>query len=532
MAFWILVCASCSGGGRTSEPSTLTLLHTADIHSHLFEEPLRIGPTDAARGLGPEGETVRVGGSARLATLLAAQSAGRAIYLDAGDLFEGTAVYSVFHGVPEMRVMSLLGLDAQAAGNHDLGIEPSRLASLRAGAPFPLLAANLPSEAAVGLVAASALVERGGVTVGVVGIGRGADDAPDLGAAATAVGAALRELAPRADVLVVLSHLGSDLDAELVPRTAGIDVLLGGHTHDVMDPPAIVEDCGPVERRRSGCRPRPVPVVHPGAYGRYLGRVDLVVSRGEGPAGAPPPNPLTGRTVIDARFALFPVTEDTEERADVQALLAPYWDAMRKAGLEDPFAFAPSGLSRTAPRGGDSELGNFVTAAMRAAAPGDVAIVNTTGIRADVPEGTVTLEDVYRVLPFDDELVAADLTADQLGRVFQDAAEASCRRDRSSQVQLDGARVVFGCEGTSVRALSVAGAPVAPSRRYRVLATSFVAQPGQWLGGISVQHSGRSVRDTVIAAVRSLPPCAGGPPLPCLDGTRSSARVDGRIAWQ
>jgi len=172
---------------------------------------------------------------------------------------------------------------------------------------------------------------------------------------------------------------------------------------------------------------------------------------------------------------------------------------------------------------------------MRVATGADVAVINTTGIRDDLPAGELTLADVFRVLPFEDRLVTERITGAALLEAVERIRTASCDRDGESQAQIDGALLHLGCakgQGSDVR---VGGRPVDPGATYLIAAVSFLTQVGRWLEppeGVAVGDVGL-VRDAVVAAVRKLPPCANdaGPPLPCLDA-RAGAGADGRIEWQ
>src|SRR5580704_16356899 len=82
---------------------SLTILHTNDLHAHLL-------PND--QGLG---------GFAQLATALnrEREHCSPCLYLNAGDLVQGTPVSTIFHGVPVYQIANLLGIDASTLGNHD-----------------------------------------------------------------------------------------------------------------------------------------------------------------------------------------------------------------------------------------------------------------------------------------------------------------------------------------------------------------------------------------------------------------------------
>jgi 5'-nucleotidase/UDP-sugar diphosphatase len=513
-------------------PRLVTLLYTADIHSHLLGEKLSIGAADAAHGLGAEGDTATVGGAARLATVLTqARSKGTpALYLDAGDLLEGTSFFPTFGGVPEMRVADALCLDAMAAGNHDLAFGASSLAALRKEwGQFFLLAANLDEEEKEGLVLPYALIDRGGVRVAVIGLGRRPDRAPSLAGCAAAIGEIVSHVRAESDLVVLLSHLGRDADLALVPLTTGVDVVIGGHTHDVIDPPALVLDCDSETANVRGCQPRPVPVVHPGAYGRYLGRADLVLS--SDPADAEEDSGGRPSVVVDARFSILPVTESTPERADLRALIAPYADSLERAGLGRPIGFAPAPLSRRGVARGDSALGNLVADAMRDAASADLAVMNTTGIRADLVAGIVTLDDLVRVLPFADDLVTLRLSGQELLDAVRGAAVEACRASAPSPFQISGAKVIVDCH-TGTLGLEVSGRAVDPASSYRIAAPSFLTGAGRWLvvpGAEPAAPVGGTVLDAVVNVLGEGEPCPESTEnrLPCL-----VARADGRIVWR
>src|SRR6187402_2061766 len=88
VASLLLACeAKRAARAREREPLSLVLIHTADLHSHLFPERQLISNVDAARGLGPAGQVAEVGGFARIARVISEIRAGapRSLYLDSGD---------------------------------------------------------------------------------------------------------------------------------------------------------------------------------------------------------------------------------------------------------------------------------------------------------------------------------------------------------------------------------------------------------------------------------------------------------------
>jgi sulfur-oxidizing protein SoxB len=84
-----------------------------------------------------------------------------------------------------------------------------------------------------------------------------------------------------AQVVVVLSHNGMDVDLKMASRVRGVDAILGGHTHDGVPAPVIVKNAGGQTL-----------VTNAGSNGKYLGVLDLDVKGGK---------------VADFRYKLLPV---------------------------------------------------------------------------------------------------------------------------------------------------------------------------------------------------------------------------------
>jgi 5'-nucleotidase len=469
--FALLALSGCgpNGEARLHGPVELVLLHTADTHSETFPWRTLIGPSDSRRGLGASASVVEVGGFARLATLVRHERArsARLLHLDAGDLFQGSLTFERFAGEPEVLAFDALGVDAQALGNHELDRGGELLDErYRTLARFPLLAANYVADGAGDL---SALIEpfvvldAAGLRVGVIGVGNTSTVAllkerpNELGElaedAAGAVQRALDVLRPVVDFVVVLTHLGLDADERLVRATSGIDVVLGGHQHLTLDEPDWVEDCGGgganVVRdgwgRERRCVPRRVPIVHSGAYAKYLGRLGLELD--DVPARLSETyDPLDHYEIVALDFTLVPVRADTPEDPGVAELLEPYRPASGDSlAALDVLADAPEPLERYGATGGDSPLGNVAAEAARSAAEADIAIIGASSLRHDLPAGAIDLETLVHVVPFEDPVVRTELTGAALASTFERAARSAAARACRTPVHVAGAVVRFRC---------------------------------------------------------------------------------------
>jgi 5'-nucleotidase / UDP-sugar diphosphatase len=490
-----LALGGCPEPARTVELAgqvRLTLLHTSDIHSRLFPYDLQINQADAKLGLGPVDQVVRVGGAARIAHIVGRERAraDRALHIDGGDSFQGAPVFNFFSGAAEMRALSEMGVDAAVVANHEFDAGALNFGNQAARwATFPIVAANykLDDPAVPGSSQLARVLSPwtsfnvDGLKVAVVGMGNLSSvtsiyEQPNrLGITPLATVDTAQFyvdlVRPLVDVVVFVTHLGLEYDERMIRNTTGIDVVLGGHNHIVLQPPQHVTDCDrvdeagqhyvdvpdpgaqppgePIKYTRRPCRPRSVLLAHSGAFAKYVGRLDLALSNDPAEVGAGY-DPVNGFEVVADQYTIFPVTEDIPEDPHLVNTLEPYRQGLDALiDLELLVGYAPAGVSRVAPAGGDSPLGNMVATAMwlRQGIQTDFSLTNTQGIRADIPTGPVTLEQLYNTFPFDNSITKMQLAGVEVQELFDFNARRSASRGCSSQAQIAGARVVNNCLG-------------------------------------------------------------------------------------
>lgn len=558
LAFLGVVASGLLGCGpsRVAEPrelgsTTLVLIHTADLHSHLFPERQLINGADAARGLGRSGELSEVGGFARIAHVVDDIRAGSAhqLFLDSGDLVEGTATFSEFGGEAELRAFSALHLDAAALGNHDFSSGVEAFVRLhRQFAGFPVLASNIAdngSELASALVK-SVVLDAQGIRVGVIGVANPSspsglarvDNAYGVALVPVdhAVQAEIDRLRSEADVLVALSHLGLDGDQRLISGTTGLDVVLGGHQHLAFDAALDREDCGPARQAERDCQPRKVLLAHSGALGRYVGELDLelAASSTADPSESASARPGT-RRVVAGEHSLIPIAADLAEDPRLRGLLEPYRERLAAAGFFAPLAFALGPVARYASDGADSALGNLFTDALRMASGADFALINATGIRADLPPGELTRADFGAAFPFDDALTVLTLSGAQLRALFDQQARVSSQRECQTSIQVSGLRLVFKCSGAASSAVARSSATareLVATNDYTLVTSTYLADGGSGFDLLEKASARRALEldalQVVLDWVSRLPSCPQSR-LPCLDASRLR---DQRIAFQ
>ena len=222
---------------------TLTILHTNDTHSQV--EPLEEGKRDAfcagyARRMGMV-EQIR-------------KTNPNLILLDAGDYSQGTPYFNFYHGRIEIDAMNRMHYDAITLGNHEFDYGVDTLATILKMAKFPIVCANydVTGSALDSLVKPYTIITRGELRIGVFGLG-----IDPSGLISEKNFFPLRYLDPvnaaqnvadklkneeNCHLVICLSHQGTDpstegkiSDTELANETRNIDIIIGAHTHKVVE---------------------------------------------------------------------------------------------------------------------------------------------------------------------------------------------------------------------------------------------------------------------------------------------------------
>jgi sulfur-oxidizing protein SoxB len=309
----------------------VTLLHITDIHAQLvpvyFREPsVNLGVGDV-HGLPPHitgkdflkkfsipatspeayaltsedfaalaGSYGKVGGLDRLATLIKTirtERPGKTLFFDGGDTWQGSYTSLQSQGEDMVRAMNALGTDAMTA-HWEFTYGTDRVQELVEMLKFPFLAGNVrDTEWEEPVFDGVAYFERGGVKIGVVGqafpytpVANPRYKIPtwSFGIQEKRVREQVEEARGEgAELVVLLSHNGFDVDRKLASRVDGIDVILTGHTHDAL----------PVALKENGTL-----LIASGSHGKFLSRLDLDVKDGK---------------VADYRYRLIPVFSDVIE---------------------------------------------------------------------------------------------------------------------------------------------------------------------------------------------------------------------------
>ena len=475
----LLACLLLATAALAGDPVRLIVLHTNDLHGQL--RPMPPSPVrPVLRGKA-------AGGYAHLASMVRAirrEAAGRGakvLLLDTGDIFQGTPIGNETRGRAVVEAMDALGYDAGALGNHEFDYGFENMVELVERASFPILAANLAGAPKLRpyVVLAPPRTPCRVAVIGVITPGTPhittprATEGLTFGDPVTVVRTLRKEI--DADLFIVLSHLGRADELKLAREVNGLALVVGGHSHT-----PFVKTVNNTLVSQTHSR------------GLSLGRVDLDLD-------------ASSWTVMRAEGKLLPVDPAaTAPDAAVQAIIDKHGrdlDARLKrvvGRLAAPLRRARGLVS--------SPAGNWMADVIRRAGQAEVGFMNKGGIRTDLEAGDVTAGDIYRLMPFDNVVVALDLTGAELRAVL----ERHFAPGRFPGMEWSGLFVEASrrqAAGTvKITAVTVGGRPLDATKVYRVATNSFLAAGGD---GFSTFRRGRRraraglVRDALAAALKA-----------------------------
>jgi len=407
--------------GNMNGDHKITIIHTNDIHSHLLGFGPNIDYTPYTTR-----DDMTVGGIARIATIIKQIKETKredVLVLDAGDFMMG----SLFHMIGrqegvELRTLKRMGYDVVTIGNHEFDLRPSGLARIinaaaKEGDLPALVSSNVVFDPAdkeddtleeifnEGLVTPYRVMSKGGIKIGIFGL-MGKDAAEVAPFAAPVKFSDQIETAKKmvdtlrndkdVDLVICLSHSGLDdpkgksgEDVTLAKKVKGIDAIISGHTHTLVEEPIVVGD---------------TLIVQVGCYGQYVGVLDLSVGE--------------GKVSLD-RYRLIKIDDSIKADKEIQQMVEDAEDIVTKdvlsgGGLCFGKVIAETGFDLIN-REQDSNLGNLVADSIRYAIDEyeynevshkgqrtDIAVESNGVIRDDILMGTtgrLAVCDLFRAVP-------------------------------------------------------------------------------------------------------------------------------------
>lgn len=448
----------------SAQDFTFTIIHNNDIHSHV--EPTKV-------------RDVELGGWGRLSGKMAELKAKAVnpIILNAGDSFQGTIFFNVYEGMAEAAFMNLAGYQAMTLGNHEFDKGPEALGKFLDQVTFPVLAANIDVAAEPSLkdrVKPYTILTAGGKKVGVVGAIT--PDTPNISSPGPNI--KWLDLVPaiqkQIDLLtiqgiqhiVLLSHCGYGDDLRLATQLKGVDIIVGGHSHTLLGKlniPGFDRTDGEYPTLRNSADGKRVLVVQAWEWGKLTGNLQVTFNpQGEVKSWKGEAVKIEANSPVDRR---------------VEALVA----ALRKPVA----ALISEKTGETAmelDRGAENTMGYVVIDAQVAFLKdkGVVAgLMNPGGVRRNLPKGPVNYGDLIEVQPFANTLVIVDLTGAEFKAVLEQGLGAA-------RTLIPSAGTSFtinskAAEGSRIEDLVIGGAPMEPTKTYKIVVNSFMAGGGDSL---------------------------------------------------
>lgn len=404
----------------------------------------------------------RLGGLDRTATLIKSIRADRGddkvLLLDGGDTWQGSYTSLKTNGQDMVDAMALLKPDAMV-GHWEFTFGQDRVEEIIEEMAYPFLGGNVfDTEWDERVFESTEYFERGGVKVAVIGqhfpytpianprymiptwsfgirpeeIQKNVNEARDNGA----------------EIVVLLSHNGFDVDQKVAKTVSGIDVILTGHTHDAV-PEAI--------------KIGKTLVLSSGSHGKYLGRVDLKVENGE---------------VVDYNSTVIPVfadaiEPDAEMKAYIDGVRAPHESELNRVlGKTDQLLYRRGNFNGT--------WDDLICQGIREER--DVEIALSPGFRWGttlLPGQDITMDDLYTQTSMSyPNVYRVEMTGTQLHEILEDVCDNLFHLDPFYQQGGDMVRVggmSYTCApkatmGNRITNMTITdtGAPVEADKKYTV----------------------------------------------------------------
>lgn len=440
----------------------LVILHTNDSHS-------QIDPAD--NGLG---------GVVRRKTLIdSVRSANdNVLLIDAGDAVQGTLFFTIYKGEVEYRLLDELGYDMAILGNHDFDNGKEELAEHLSESQTTWLSANYDMKEVPGLDSVfipNVIKEYAGKKVGIMGINLVPEgmisksnyegvvylDAYDV---ANATAKQLRENG--ADYVIAVTHIGYDTAVEpndclLAKKTTGIDLIIGGHSHSIVEPSAPMTER--FHWKHLNAEGDTVGVVQAGARGAYVGEVTLDLDNGN----------------LDYRLITVDARLDSNADSALTAIIERYRDAVDSI-MNVNVGVAARKLSKDDP-GLMNFLGDFVAwkGEKLAGKKIDASIMNAGGVRRDIPEGNISKGVVIDMLPFNNKIVVLEIKGDDL----LEAIDNVVKRGGFDGVK-NGVDITFNPDTKTCVSALIDGNPVDPSETYLLATIDYLANGGDYMSSL------------------------------------------------
>ncbi|MFB4214078.1 bifunctional UDP-sugar hydrolase/5'-nucleotidase [Shouchella sp. JSM 1781072] len=462
----ILLLTAVPFQANASQLETVRILHTNDIHG-------RIVPGEGM-------------GFSKLKTLIDQYCQEDCLLLDAGDMFHGTPFVQASKGAAVVSLMNDLHYDAFVPGNHDFNYGLKRLLTLQKQAHFTFLNGNIFYQSTnqhvftpymiktvankrvgvFGLTTTEAFTKTNPIYVNKLEISDPYAQAREM----------IKQLKDeQVDIIVALVHLGvegsPETSQELAKNVEGIDIIVDGHSHTTLEK-GLIADHGTL-------------ISSTGAHLHALGLVTLTFPTHE--SSKKNASLLKDRPTLQAHSGI---------QEKLQTLLSDINDAGKKMVA---FTHVHLDGERKNVRTDETNFTQFISDAMREQTEADAALINGGAIRASIEKGQITQGDLQSALPFDGQVVTANVTGKQLKQMIEFGVDAY-PAESGKFPHISGMSATFHWHGTTRRlsSLLINNKAVDDSTYYTLATTDFIINGGDGYPKIQAAVRHKHVRDLVV----------------------------------
>ncbi|MBC3538321.1 5'-nucleotidase C-terminal domain-containing protein [Rufibacter sp. H-1] len=395
-----------------NQQKSISILHTNDMHGTYM--PFLTTRDNATAQTGDAGrdtlitfdKAAKIGGFAYLASAVKKvrkeKGAENVLLVDGGDTFSDDQLGNLTKGEAMIRFMNAVNYDLMALGNHDFDYGFPRTRELEEMATFPFRAANITDDNTQQPIFGEPYIitEKNGVKVAILALGY--RNTPKTGNPDNVKGLSFKvgqdvaktyvpELRKKADIVVVLSHEGTAVDYKMAREVEGIDLIIGAHSHDILEP-----------RKKIG----QTFVVQAMSDGAVLGETELIIKDQK----------LTDVKTHHHWLWNNQLQPDAEIQALIDQQRTPHLAQLQELVVESE---AVIGRQYKSESPFDKLVGNLLLKEFK----GDVAIMPGVGYGISFKPGPVTSEEVYKLLPHPSKIVTLTMTGKQLKSTLEQAAK-------------------------------------------------------------------------------------------------------------
>ena len=423
----------------------LVLLHSNDMHGDFLAEPK---------------EGFHEGGVSLLSGFIkkVRNEEKNVLYAIAGDMFRGSIIDSEYKGFSTIELMNFLSPDVVTLGNHEVDYGLAHLLFLERCAKFPVVNANMYIKSNhARLFEPYKIIDVNGLKVMFIGIITEEVLAStkseeiigsfiDVWQAARQVGVIIDNYkTTRVDLTVLLTHIGFEQDkklAELLDPNWGVDLIIGGHTHTLLEEPCIVNG---------------VPIVQVGMGTDQIGRFDIQIDTDE-------------HKMLSYDWKCIPITSKVCQSDPIlEEVLKSY-----KSRTDQKYMRIVTNFKRTLThpdRYRETELGNLFADLLQVDSSFEVMLMGSGSIRLKQMGPIVQYQELKECLPFNAPVWMLEVTGKQFRHMirFMLRDEAFDENAHSEFYQVSkGMKIVYSRSRHELLEFSLNGTEIKDDRIIRI----------------------------------------------------------------